>query len=263
MELLRIAHNESRRKAIFSDVATSPFLVLEIWQELLLIVGRAHYALATRHMVDGSGERAVRTTAQPSQPDPRQIALKQGDIFRPAQKPKSAVTSVLQTVLDGPASASPPAAVLQAMRSAADLKAKAIKEADGVQAQVMGRIEAMPVGSRVASQAKGMSQGISGLVGRSWAQRKVRLVVPNLTPAKRAVDREHNTGAIAAIKLTFVSLRCPRRRGVGRGHVRQCATGASRDVGGDRAPPVRVGRIRERGLDASAPAEQVWRGCRG
>lgn len=190
MELLRVAHSESRRKAIFSDVATSPSLILDTWQELLLIVGRAHHTIATRNDAVGSGPSVSRPPAQPSQPDPRQIALKQGDIFRPTPKSKSAVTSVLQNVLDGPASPSPPTAVLQAMRSAADLKAKAIKEAGDVQAQVLGRIEGTRVGSTVASGAKGLSQGTSGLVGRMWAQAKVQAVVPDLLPALRALDRE-------------------------------------------------------------------------
>ncbi|OCF30604.1 hypothetical protein I316_07732 [Kwoniella heveanensis BCC8398] len=164
MELLRISHIPAKRKIIFDDISKSP-LALELWQALLLQLGQVHSNLS------GSSSTSSTPSApsRPSAPDPRAIPVKQGDIFRPVTKQKSGYS--LSSVLDGPIRSVPPEPVAKVT----ELGAVAVKRAEEVQGQVIGKIQATPVGGAVLSEAKGYRASIEGWMGEEWARRGLRV----------------------------------------------------------------------------------------
>lgn len=175
MELLRILHDPVRRKAIFSDISKTPPLTHELWQELLLYLGRANFIIVTR-----GGSRPLSTSSAPRAapaPDPRAIPIKQGDIFRPVVKKPS---SFGLSSLDGPVrTAVPSEPVLRINHKAQEVEIKAVGQAKQIQGEVTKRIEANPTGHQVLGEAEGWLDAIYGWMGIEWARRNVERALPD------------------------------------------------------------------------------------
>ncbi|WVQ96832.1 hypothetical protein IAU59_003939 [Kwoniella sp. CBS 9459] len=163
MELLRVSHIPAKRKIIFEDISKSP-LVLELWQALLLQLGQVYSNLSGAPSSSAAASAPLKSSA----PDPRAIPIKQGDIFRPISKQKSGYN--LSSVLDGPIRSVPPEPVAKV----SELGAVAVKRAEEVQGQVLGKIQATPVGGAVLSEAKGYRASVEGWMGKEWARRGLR-----------------------------------------------------------------------------------------
>ncbi|WVF69334.1 hypothetical protein IAT40_004110 [Kwoniella sp. CBS 6097] len=163
MELLRVSHIPAKRKIIFEDISKAP-LALELWQALLLQLGQVHSNLSGGSVSSAAPSAPVKS----SSPDPRAIPIRQGDIFRPIVKQKSGYN--LSSVLDGPIRSVPPEPVAKV----SELGAVAVKRAEEVQGQVIGKIQATPVGGAVLSEAKGYRASIEGWMGKEWARRGLR-----------------------------------------------------------------------------------------
>ena len=179
MELLRVAHDPIRRQAIFIDISKTPSLIHEIWQELLLHLGRANYKLVTR-----GGSRPLIASSVPqttAQPDPRAIPIKQADIFRPvAQKPLTFGLSLL----DGPVRAKPPQPVIKATEKTL----RAVNEIKQVQGQVLERIESTPTGHTVLIEATGRLDIIYGWAAEEWARSSVERSLPDQDLVRHIID---------------------------------------------------------------------------
>jgi hypothetical protein len=189
MELLRVANTPARRKAIFSDMSRSPPLINSLWQEMLLSLGRSYQTLSSRGIASASRPPSAIKPASTG-PDPRSIAIKQADIFRPVVKQKSTLSLALQNVLDGPIRPTPPTPVTKVGEAAMIVRQRAVKSAEDVQAQVVGRIEATPLGNKVVSEAKGWSARTHAWVGRTWATRRFDGVLPDVESALWIIDSE-------------------------------------------------------------------------
>jgi hypothetical protein len=118
------------------------------------------------------------------------MAIKQADIFRPVVKQKSTLSLALQNVLDGPIRPTPPTPVAKVGEAAMIVRQRAVKSAEDVQAQVVGRIEATPLGNKVVSEAKGWSARTHAWVGRTWATRRFDGVLPDVELALWIIDSE-------------------------------------------------------------------------
>lgn len=199
MEMLRVAHEPARRKAIFADVsnyASSPVLTHVLWQELLLVLGRTNHRLSTR--AGRSSASGPAPAARPVQ-DARSITVKQGDIFRPVQKKKSSYgLSLLQNAVDGPIRAAPPQPVLKIEEAAGKAQIKAIEGAKGVQQSIVARIEGIEGAGEVIGKAKGSWQSWRDSTyaweGGEWARRNVDLYIPNREIASWIIDSEFHYG---------------------------------------------------------------------
>ncbi|WVQ80581.1 hypothetical protein IAT38_002686 [Cryptococcus sp. DSM 104549] len=183
MELLRVVHVPLRRKAIFDDIAKSSNLTLELWQELLLQLGRVNYTLITRG-TPGTAKAAPPTLAASAVgPDPRAIPVRQADIFRPTLKNKSSSFG-LKGVLDGPIRATPPSPVAKLGQASA----LAVKSLEGVQGEVVKRIEAAPAGRVLVGEAQVARKGVNEWGGKEWGRRSVRAVLGDVLIAQRVIE---------------------------------------------------------------------------
>ncbi|KAK8858480.1 hypothetical protein IAR55_002707 [Kwoniella newhampshirensis] len=180
MELLRNVHVPLRRKALFDDISKSPTLTTELWQELLLQLGRVHSTLVSRGAPSSTAARPA--ASRPSAPDPRAIPIRQGEIFRPLTKQRS--TFGLKAVLDGPIRTAPPESVVKASQ----VGAMAVKRVEEVQGQVMGRIEATPVGGAIVSEAAGLKKSAHDWAGKEWAKRNIQLALGDMLIAQRIIE---------------------------------------------------------------------------
>nr|XP_018262516.1 uncharacterized protein I303_05533 [Kwoniella dejecticola CBS 10117]OBR84674.1 hypothetical protein I303_05533 [Kwoniella dejecticola CBS 10117] len=180
MELLRISHVPAHRKALFSDISNSPNLTTELWQELLLQLGRINSRLSAPLPTASTG--TAPPPAKPAVPNPRAIPIKQGDIFKPIAKKQS--TYGLKEILDGPVGQAPPEPVAKV----AQVGTLAIKKAEEVQNHVVGRIEATPIGGNVLSEARGWRQGLYDWLGREWAIRGLRSNARDWLLAQRIIE---------------------------------------------------------------------------
>ncbi|WWD04733.1 hypothetical protein V865_002804 [Kwoniella europaea PYCC6329] len=188
MELLRISHIPSHRKIFFSDISTSPNLIVELWQELLLQLGSVNSKLSS------SSTPVPRSSvpAKPSVPDPRAIPIKQGDIFRPIAKKQS--TYGLKEILDGPIRSTPPAP-----EPIAKVGNLAIQKVEQVQSQVVHRIEATPIGTTALGEVRSYRQGAYDWMGKEWARRNIRLSAGDWILAQRIIEIM-TTFAVASIE---------------------------------------------------------------
>jgi nucleoporin NDC1 len=186
MELLRVAHIPARRQAIFTDISKTPTLTTELWQELLIQLGHIRHTTVTR---GGSLVASAAPTSSSARraPDARTIPVRSADIFRPASKPPSTLQTALKTVLDGPIRA-PPQPVLKVQQLGRMAQEEAGKKVEEVQQQVLGRIEAIPVGATVLSEAKGWNQALWSWVGREWARRSIQRSLPEIVLAQRIIE---------------------------------------------------------------------------
>jgi hypothetical protein len=194
MELLRVVNTPSRRKVIFADDSSkSSTLINELWQALLLSLGRSFQILSARGAPRRSpifAPASAPPKAATSGPDPRAIAIKQADIFRPVVKQKSTFSLALHNVLDGPIRPTPPAPVAKVGEAAMFVRQRAVKGAEEVQARVAGRIEANPVGNKMVTEARGFSERTFGWEGRTWAGRKVEEALPDAESVQWIIDSE-------------------------------------------------------------------------
>ncbi|KAK4686253.1 nucleoporin NDC1, partial [Tremellales sp. Uapishka_1] len=178
MELLRVSQNPTRRKAIFTDMSTSPSLTHQLWEELLLALGRSYTTLVTRG--GGSSTAAVQQAATPRQPDPRSLPVKQADIFKPNLKHKSTISSFL----DGPVRAMPPAPVIKAVRAVELAEQNALKQIDTTRSKVLGKIDSVPAG-HAALRWKDLVLGSMSAYG---AERYVDTSLPDLVLVQRIIE---------------------------------------------------------------------------
>ena len=189
MELVRVAHDPSRRRAIFSDVSRSPVLVVEVYQSLLLMLGTTYKTLATR------GGYSTPVTVLPKRTaasDPHMISLKSGDVFKPVPRSKSSFGLTLQHVLDGPIKATPPRPVVNAEIMAKKVEDNALIRARAVTSQVAGRIEGNPVGATVIRETKDWLNGVNSWAGRHWVSRQVDVSLPDTDILRWTVDGQRS-----------------------------------------------------------------------
>lgn len=194
MELLRVAHDYSRRSHIFDEPSALPsartVLVHEIWQELLIQFGKSYKTLTTR----GGTLRAPIASApvKPSAPDPRAIQVKQADVFRPVTKQQSAIGSVLQNVLDGPVRPTPPS-VLNAEQKVVAVESKALKQVEGVAREAVKRLEGYEQGRVVVNDTKGIVERVYLWSGKEWARRNVQTSIPDQMIVIWLIDSEFSS----------------------------------------------------------------------
>lgn len=183
MELARIVHDPVRRKAMFSDISKTTPLTHDIWQQLLLHLGRANYKSVTR----GGSRPLASPTAQQTvkTPDPRAIPIRQAEIFRPVIKKAS---SYGLSLLDGPTQAVPPEPVLKLSQRAMHIEGVAIERAKQLQHQVVGRIEATPTGHTVLDETQGWIDASHAWAGMEWARRNVQRALPDPDATRLIVE---------------------------------------------------------------------------
>lgn len=99
------------------------------------------------------------------------------DIFRPVVRQRSGFGSSLQGMLDGTPRAAPPA-VHNISVAAKQVEQKALQRAQGIEGQLLGRLDSNPAGHVVLAEAKGLSQRVSRWTSRRWAQNTVRRAMP-------------------------------------------------------------------------------------
>ena len=168
MELVRVSHDPARRKVIFSDVSKMPILTHELWQELLLLLGRSYQSIQARGgRLQPSGPIA---RVSPPRVDPHTIKPVQADIFRPVAQKKSKIETVLQNVLDGPIRPPPPA-VMQAERAVLKAETSTMKGVARVQKGVLDKVGAFPVGGVLSA-----ARGVKGMI---WAKRSIEASIPD------------------------------------------------------------------------------------
>ncbi len=189
MELLRVSNNQTRRRALFDSVSKGQPPVLAIWEDLLLQLGRAHQTLISR-----GGSRTA-SSAPASRPAPVQdshtVQVRQANIFRPAAAPKtSGLSATIQSALEGPVQAAPPAIIGKAQELALDVKGKAEVKAVEWREEVVERVGKTEVGGTVIKEAKGVWAGLGAWIGSEWAYRTVRTSIPEATVIERILDSE-------------------------------------------------------------------------
>ncbi|WRT67649.1 uncharacterized protein IL334_004621 [Kwoniella shivajii] len=192
MELLRISHIPSHRKALFSDVSKSPNLIIELWQELLLQLGQVNVSLSSAIPSQDSPPTSS-TPSRPNAPDPRSIPIRQADIFRPITKKQS--TYGLKEVLDGPIKSIPPAPIAKAT----EVTNLAVSKIEQVQSQVVGKIETTPIGETVLKETRGWKKGFYEWIGQDWAKRGLKNNAKDWLLAQRIIEIM-TTLAIASIE---------------------------------------------------------------
>ena len=183
MEVRRVVHNPARRKAIFNDISQSPPLTHQIWQGLLLHLGRTNYALVTR-----GGSRPLTASPAPRSapaPDPRAIPIKQADIFRPAVKKPSTFGLSL---LDGPVRAMPPEQVLRAAQKAVQIEGKAAEQVKQLQGRALEKIEGTETGHKVLDEAQSRLSAVYEWAGEDWAGRSVERSLPDREIIQHVID---------------------------------------------------------------------------
>ena len=185
MELLRVSHTPARRQAIFSDISQKGSMTSELFQQLLLHLGRQYAQLATR------GLPASTVSAAPpikSVADSHSIAVKSGDVFKPIVRSKSGLSVALKTVLDGPIRPAPPAPVLKAQVLSKEMSTKAVARIEGSSKEVLGRIEATPTGHAVVGEAKRFGEAVYTWGGKEWARRRVDAALPEPVVLQRLIE---------------------------------------------------------------------------
>lgn len=160
---------------IFDDISRTPVLTHEIWQELLLQLGRQYQHLSTRGGYLISSRPAP---VQPSGPDPSAIQVKQADVFRPTTKPKSGLQSTIQSVLDGPIEPTPPQ-VINAERTVLQVGAKPLKQIEGLLGQGLGKVESTRTGGVIVQTSLGMREEVHQWIGKEWTRRNIRISLPD------------------------------------------------------------------------------------
>jgi len=186
MELLRVVHDKPRREIIFLDISRSPVLTHEIWQELLLQLGRQYQHLSTR---GGSLSSSRPVPVQASGPDPRAIQVRQADVFRPSAKPKSGLQSAIENVLDGPIEPTPPQ-VINAERKVLEVGAKPLKQIEGLLEVGLEKVESTRTGEVIVQTSLGMKQDVQQWTGKEWARRNVRNSLPEPEVIRWIIDSE-------------------------------------------------------------------------
>ncbi|RXK41646.1 hypothetical protein M231_01146 [Tremella mesenterica] len=199
MELVRISSIPSRRQAIFPDMTSKDSLTLDLIQELLLLLGKQYSLLSSRGLPTRSITPVVKAPTQ----DSHSISLKSGDIFRPAPKQKSVLQSALKSVLDGPIRSTPPEPVLRAQALGKQVGQKAVERIEGLEREVIGKIEDVPVGRAVVGEAKGLWEGLYSWGGKEWARRRVEIALPEPVVLKRLVDVFTNLSIASTSEDTY------------------------------------------------------------
>ncbi|EIW73621.1 hypothetical protein TREMEDRAFT_59795 [Tremella mesenterica DSM 1558] len=199
MELVRISSIPSRRQAIFQEMTSKDSLTLDLIQELLLLLGKQYSLLSSRGLPTRSITPVVKAPTQ----DSHSISLKSGDIFRPAPKQKSVLQSALKSVLDGPIRSTPPEPVLRAQALGKQVGQKAVERIEGLEREVIGKIEDVPVGRAVVGEAKGLWEGLYSWGGKEWARRRVEIALPEPVVLKRLVDVFTNLSIASTSEDTY------------------------------------------------------------
>jgi len=196
MELMRVARIPARRQAIFGDLSTHPVFVHQLFEALLLQLGKRYTTISTR----GGLRPAVKAAApvMPTGPDPRALQVKQADIFRPTVKANSAIGSTLQNVLDGPVIA-PPAWAAKVDPSV--VGPKVLGQVEGVASEAVKMIEGKPYGDKVIVEGRGVLKSLYAWTGREWARNNVAICLPDPMVVSWIIDGELG-GAFKKNQLT-------------------------------------------------------------
>lgn len=230
MELMRVARIPTRRQAIFGDLSTHPVFVHQLFEALLLQLGKRYTTISTRGGLRTAAKAAA--PVKPSGPDPRALQVKQADIFRPTVKANSAIGSTLQNVLDGPVIAPPSWA---AKVDPSVVGPKALAQVEGAASGAVKMIEGKPYGDRVVVEGRGLLKSLYAWTGREWARTNVATCLPDPMTIAWIVDGE---SAILALELKLISSPDDLHGGVGRGRlVRSSAGGPARYVRGNSSRP--------------------------
>ena len=230
MEVVRVSHDPVRRRAIFGDISKTPVLTHEIWQELLLRLGQAHHRLVTRNglLTQQPLKSAIRSPA-----DSHSIALKQGDIFKPAIKHRSTFDlTTIQNVLDGPVQSVPPEPVRKLEQVAKEVEGKAAAQIQDAKKEVMGRFEGMPVGHAVMEETMGWLGMIYTWAGEEWSRRNVETVMPDTMVIVWIIDSKFGVTTIGEESSTCTDDTSLCDNGscfVGRRYIWPCPTGITGD----------------------------------
>ncbi|ORY31431.1 nucleoporin protein Ndc1-Nup [Naematelia encephala] len=183
-ELLRVSNLPNRRQALFADIprnpsSTSQSLICDLFENLLILLGRSHQTLVTRGGALSSSSSPA-PTSRPA-PDVHTAQIRSADIFRPVAKPKS----ILQNLLDGPIrSGPPPIPVQKAEIQVKQITGKAVERVEGVKKDVIGRIEGYPV----VVKANGWLGAVYAWSGEEWARRNVVSAIPDVDQIRLIVD---------------------------------------------------------------------------
>lgn len=188
VELQRVAHNQQRRKDMFADTS-KPALIHDIFRALLLGLGDSYATLATKGRKPTAASTAVGVGSAPApQADTHTIALKTGDIFKPAKKP-AGLQGMVASVLEGKPQPTPQPvrAAVEGVHRAELLVAKKVEEdVPLVEKWAAG----VPFLGPVLGGVKLLRGGFSAWAGAEWARRSVFAAVPEPDRLARLVDSE-------------------------------------------------------------------------
>ncbi|CAK9784342.1 hypothetical protein CC85DRAFT_284830 [Cutaneotrichosporon oleaginosum] len=179
VELQRVVHSK-RRKEIFADTSR-PALVHEVFRGLLLVLGDSYKTLAAKGRQPSSASAASPVPVR----DERSIAVKTGDIFRPAPKP-GPLQGLVTSVLEGkPApTPAPVLAVLDKAHAAELAVVKKVENASALEKWLGGT----PFLGPLVAAAKLARGGLGVWAGAEWSRRAVAAAVPEPDRLKRIVD---------------------------------------------------------------------------
>ncbi|KAL1408319.1 hypothetical protein Q8F55_005125 [Vanrija albida] len=183
IELQRLAHNKTQRTALFADVAR-PAQVHLIWRALLVELGQQYQVLANRGSAPKAKPKAQNQA--PAQPDAHSVAIKTGDIFKPAPK-RTGLKAIVGTVLEGNARPTP-APVLAAAHSVERAEAVVAKRVEKPIHEAEEWAVAAPFIGPVLRAGKLVNGGFSAWAAKEWAHRSVDAAVPDLDVLARIVD---------------------------------------------------------------------------
>lgn len=184
VEMRRLAHSKARRAAIFADTS-KPALTHELWRALLLQLGESYSTLANRGDAPKAKQAAAPVAAEP---DAHSIALKTGDIFRPAPK-RTGIQAIVGTVLEG-APQPTPAPVLAVAESARRAEANLFKSVEAPAHAAEEWATGTPVLGPLVSATKLVTGGYAHWAGAEWARRNVFAAVPEFDRLAGLIDSE-------------------------------------------------------------------------
>lgn len=185
IELQRLSHNTGQRTAIFADVAR-PAQIHLIFKVLLIQLGKNYEVLVNRGAAPKAKPKAQ--VHAPAAPDAHSVAIKTGDIFKPAPK-RTGLKAIVGTVLEGTARPTP-APVLAAAHAVENAEAAVVKRVEKPIHEAEEWAVAAPFIGPIIRAGKLANGGFTAWVGKEWAHRSVAAAVPDLDVLARIVDSE-------------------------------------------------------------------------
>ncbi|WOO77694.1 uncharacterized protein LOC62_01G001257 [Vanrija pseudolonga] len=198
IELQRLAHNKAQRTAIFADVAR-PAQIHLIFKVLLIQLGKNYEVLANRGAAPKAKAKAQ--VHAPSAPDAHSVAIKTGDIFKPAPK-RTGLKAIVGTVLEGTARPTP-APVLAAAHAVENAEVAVVKRVEKPIHEAEEWAVAAPFIGPIIRAGKLANGGFTAWVGKEWASRSVAAAVPDLDVLARIVDTLTTLAVASADEDTY------------------------------------------------------------